>query len=227
MSIAAITGLAVEARIARRAGFAAAVSGADAARAKGVARRLLEEGAAALMSFGVAGALAPGLAPGALLLPSRVIDPAGAEFLPDPAWRDAARAALAARGLGVIEDPLAGAAHIVAAPAEKAALHRRTGAAGVDLESTAAAAAARRAGRPFLVLRAVADPADFALPAAALAAVDAAGRTLVLPVLLAALRRPGQVPDLVRLARFTRRALDALARAAAALQGLSLPPERR
>lgn len=144
-----------------------------------------------------------------------------------PAWNARARDALRARGIDAIEDDLLGATRIVAARNAKAELHRRTGAAAVDLESGAVAAVAQRLGRPFLALRAVADPAGFALPPAALVGIDSAGRTALLPVLLSILRRPGQLADLVRLAHHSRRALDALARAAPALRDLSPPPGGR
>ncbi len=68
-----------------------------------------------------------------------------------------------------------------------------------------------------MVLRAVADPAGFALPPAAAIGLDEAGRIALLPVLGSILRHPGQVPALLRLARHTRAALAALERAAAAL----------
>lgn len=48
--------------------------------------------------------------------------------------------------------------------ADKAALHRETGALAVDMESEAVAAACRAAGVPLLVVRTISDPADAALP---------------------------------------------------------------
>lgn len=48
--------------------------------------------------------------------------------------------------------------------ADKAALHRETGALAVDMESEAVAAACRVAGVPLLVVRTISDPADAALP---------------------------------------------------------------
>lgn len=48
--------------------------------------------------------------------------------------------------------------------ADKAALHRETGAFAVDMESEAVAAACRAAGVPLLVVRTISDPADAALP---------------------------------------------------------------
>ena len=217
MAIAAVTGLEAEARIVRGMGIAAAASGGDSARTAAVAERMLASGAAALVSFGIAGALAPGLGSGTLLLPRRILDEGGGARAVDRAWHARTRTALSARGIPAVEDDLLGAALLVAVRAAKAELHRRTGAVAIDLESAAAGAVAARFGRPFLVVRAVADPADFDLPPAALVGIDAEGRTALLPVLGSILKGPGQIRDLVRLARHTRRALAALARAAPAL----------
>jgi adenosylhomocysteine nucleosidase len=227
MTLAAVTGLEAEDRIVRAIGIPALATGADAARAAAIAEQLLAGGASALLSFGIAGALKPGLASGTILLPRRVRSEAGDAFAADAAWHARVRAALGARGIAAIEDDLFGATQLVAARAAKTDLHRRTGAAAVDLESAIAAAAARRFGRPFLAVRAIADPADFALPPAALVGIDAAGRTALGPVLRSILRRPGQLAALVRLALHTRRALAALAHAAPALRDLSAPPGRR
>ena len=227
MTVVAITGLEAEARIVRGRGFAVRVTGARPERAAALVAALLAEGASALLSFGIAGALAPGLASGTILLPRRVLGEAGDALAADTAWHARVQAALRARGIGAVEDDLLGARVIVAASAAKAALHRRTGAIAVDLESGIVAAAAARAGVPFLALRAVVDPAGFTLPPAALIGIDETGRAAVLPVLRSVLRRPGQSAALLRLALHTRRALAALARAAPALQDLSPPPSGR
>ncbi len=217
MGVAALTGLAAEARIARRIGIAATATGGDAARTQAIAERLLAENAA-LVSFGIAGALDPALAPGTLLLPRRVVNEAGVAIAVDADWQARLGAALRARGLVAVEGDLLGIAQIVASPEEKAALYRRTGAVAVDLESHIAAAVAQRLGRPFVVLRAVADPALSALPPAALVGMDADGNAAIVPVLGSILHRPGQVPDLIRVALHTRRALAALTRAAPVLR---------
>ncbi len=61
MRVGAVTGLAAEAKVARRAGLIARPSGGIAAQTTASPRRLLREGAEALISFGIAGALAPAL----------------------------------------------------------------------------------------------------------------------------------------------------------------------
>lgn len=215
--IAAVTGLAAEARIARRAGLAAAAAGGEAARTEAAIARLVADGASALVSFGICGGLDPALAPGTLLLPRAVLDEAGARFAADPAWHGRAVAALAARSLAAATGDLLGAAEIVATPQRKQALHRATGAVAADLESHLVARAAARARLPFLALRAVADPAARALPPAALIELGPAGRPALGAVLCSLARRPGQLPALLRVAGEARRALAALRRAAPVL----------
>lgn len=215
MAIAAVTGLAAEAEIARGVGIAAVACGGDASRAAAAAERFIVEGAEGLVSFGIAGGLLPGLASGTLVLPRAVRDEAGAVYAADPAWRARVRAALPTEPA---EGDILGAAAIAFSAAEKAALHAKTGAVAVDLESHVVAAAARRAGRPFIVLRAIADPASRSLPQAVAVGLDAEGRATLGPVALSVLRRPGQIAALLRLACDSRRALRALARAAEALR---------
>jgi adenosylhomocysteine nucleosidase len=218
MAVAAVTGLAAEARLLHRVGLAAlATSGDGAAIAQAVAR-LVAAGADGIASFGIAGGLAPGLAPGALLLPRRVRTASGETFAVDPTWRERVRVRLVALGLAPADGDLFGADAVVTAPAEKSDLFQRLGAVAVDLESHGAASAARDAGRPFLALRAIADPAKFALPQAALVGLDRDGNARALPVLRALLAEPGQLGALIRLAAFTRVALRSLARAAGALR---------
>ena len=217
MPAAAVTGLTAEARIVRRAGLVAVAVGGDAARAGVAARRLLAEGAIGLVSFGVAGGLDPALAPGTLLLPQAILDEGGARWPVDAPWRAQLAAALKMGCVAVSEGDLIGVSSAAGTAAQKAMLHRRTGAVAVDLESHAVACAAAEAKRPFVVLRAVGDPAERSLPSPALVGLDAEGRPALGPVLAAIARNPGQIPALLRVARDTRCALAALRGAVAAL----------
>ena len=210
MKVAAITGLLAEARIAREAGLDAAASGGVAARTLALAEASLRDGAEALLSFGIAGALAPTLSPGTLLLPRFVRDGSRLGYAVDEAWRLRVAAALAAVGLHAEEGDMLGADEAAASLARKAALFAATGAIAVDLESHLVARVAARARRPFLVLRAVADPASRALPPAAVNGLDERGAPAFGRVLAAVLRDPTQIPALLRLAGDTRKALFAL-----------------
>lgn len=210
MSLAAITGLRAEARIATHGGLAAQATGGVEAQVLAASQHLLAQGAEALVSFGIAGALAPGLAPGTLILPRAVIEEDGSRHAVEEAWHARIEAALAAAVLRVETGDILGATEPAASAARKAALFAKTGALAVDLESHLVARAAARAGKPFLVLRAIADPAMRDLPEAAVNGLDATGAPALGRILKSVARHPAQIAALLRLAGDTRRALFAL-----------------
>ncbi|MGE0094811.1 MAG: hypothetical protein AB7M05_19195 [Alphaproteobacteria bacterium] len=179
------------------------------------AKRLVAQGATGIVSFGLAGALDPHLAPGMLLLPARVIGPDRTVYETDTGWRRRLEAMVGAESCNA----LLGSDSVVATAGDKAQLFRETGAVAVDMESHVAAAVAMAAKLPFLVVRAVADPATRAIPRAAMAGLDAEGRTLVLPVILALTKRPRELPGLLRLAADSRAGFETLRRVASASQG--------
>jgi adenosylhomocysteine nucleosidase len=191
MRIGAVVGLATEARIARRTGWAVAVGGGTAAGAASAAIALAEQGCTGLISFGLAGGLDPALRRGTLIVPSAVI--AGdASHATDPT--------LSRMLGGTTPHALFGADAIVASVAAKRVLRERTGAAAVDLESAAVARIADGRGIPFAVLRAICDPADRALPPAAQVALDAGGEVSIWRVLASIAMHPAQLPALLALA---------------------------
>jgi adenosylhomocysteine nucleosidase len=218
MPIAAVTGLAAEARIAERIGWRAVAAGGDAERTRRAMAPLVADGVRALVSFGICGALDPALNPGALILPQVVIAEDGRRHRIDVALRSVLAAALGRARVVALAGDILGAVRAADTPSRKAALNRQSGAVAVDLESHLVADAAAAAGLPFAVLRAVADPAERALPPAALIGLDAAGRPALGRILLSLARHPGQLPALVRLAGDTRRALATLRRAGDALR---------
>lgn len=219
--IGVVTGFRAEARC-LPAGLASVVcSGAEPERARHLAGELVAAGASLLISFGVAGALGPGLVTGDLVLPEAVLTPDDRRLACDVEFRTRLAAALTAQGIRQVAAPLlAGSGMIVSEPAARRALFARTGATAVDMESHAVAEAAAAAGRPFLVIRAIADTADDRMPSLAAKALRPDGSTDVSAVLRGLLVHPGDLPDLLRLATRTRRALRTLARTAPALETL-------
>lgn len=218
MPLAALCGFAAEARLARRFGLIAFATGGDAARGRVLATQAAEV-ADGLISFGIAGGLAPRLAAGTLLLPRMVIADDDERLTADAGLHGSFLAALAAAGLHAETGDLLALEAIVTTPHAKAMQHARYGALAVDLESQHAARAARAVGKPFLVLRAIADPASRGLPPAALVGLHPSGRTAPGRVLASLLRQPGQIPDLVATARDTKRALATLRTALTAIGG--------
>lgn len=183
-------------------------AGASAARAELLAETLISRGATALISFGIAGGLDPALHPGALLLPHEVVLPDGGRLPTDAAWR--AKVVAAARSTLLHDAAVAGTDHMLAGLEEKRAMHRRTRAAAADMESHGVARAAARGSVPFLVIRAVADPGDRALPKSAVAGLDAAGAVRPSATLAALLADPRQLAALFGVAANTFAALRAL-----------------
>jgi adenosylhomocysteine nucleosidase len=215
-ALVCVCGLAGEAWIARRAGFAALVGAGDRQRTEGLVVTATA-GAACLVSFGIAGALSPALRAGDLILSADILSEQGG-WHGDEAWRR--RLAGLAGMIGAAAAPVLGAGAILAKRGDKADAYARFGAVAVDLESDVVAAAAAAAGIPFAALRAIADPAERDLPPAALVPLTAEGRADLGRVAAALLRRPLQAASLLRLAVETRLALRALERAAAALHRL-------
>ncbi len=168
----------------------------------------------ALVSFGVAGGLKPGLTPGSLLIPDEILLD-GRAIPVDHALAEALRAKLPQ----ALPGRMAAGSGLLAKIEAKAALYAQTQALAVDLESGLLAEAAQTANLPFVILRAVADPADRALPKAAQIPLTPAGKPNLPAILVSVLRSPGQIPGLIALGLEMNRAMASLRQAATALKG--------
>jgi len=105
---------------------------------------------------------------------------------------------------------IAGSDRILTSTDEKRELRQRTGATAVDMETHGVAWAAARRSLPFLVIRAVADPAERALPQSAVASLDGGGAVRPLATIAALTRDPRQIAALFGVAADTLTALAAL-----------------
>ena len=192
-----------------------AVSGVGAAAAEAAAATLIEAGASALMSFGLAGGLDPALPAGSMVFPSEVIAGDGTGFLTSMEWRD--RLNVAVQGLGpVCTGKLLTSAQAIDTVAAKAAAFRQTGAVAVDMESRAIARVAAAHRVPFVALRVIVDTAADALPRAVVAA-SSSGQVRIWRLLGSIALAPAELGALIRLAgryRTATRRLAAVARAA-------------
>ena len=195
---------------ANKAGALIEISGARPTLAEAGAKRLIAAGCTHLISYGIAGALAPGLKAGQLLLPEAVTGISGDRFPVDKIWHRAAAGLL--ETLNPMTGLIAWSDEAVSSVEGKAMLRSRTAALAVDMESHWIAAAARAAGIPFLVIRAIADEADQILPPAALVGVTPSGDTNLIAVLASVVRYPAQIPALIRLGRAASAAHQTLQR---------------
>jgi adenosylhomocysteine nucleosidase len=185
-------------------------SGSSAMRARGGVQEMLDRGTAGFLSFGLALGLAPALRPGDLLVASGVVLPSGDTVRTDGAWREALLGRLAALPCKVHVARVVGGERLPLSVAEKRRAFMATAAAAIDTESCAVAEAAGGAGLPFLVVRAIVDPAEEARPAAAIASLRADGGTRSLALAAHLVARPGEIAAMWRFAHSGRLALATL-----------------
>lgn len=190
--IGVVAGLKAEARWLHQTGFMVQPGGGTTAGARQAAQYLVAQGAEALLSFGLAGGLQPGLPPGTLLVPTAIITPS--------AIYECAAALVAALG-GATPGTLLAGDKIAATRTEKSSLYQRYQAKAIDLESGAVAEIATQQALPFAVLRAVADPAERTLPPAALMALKDDGSLDFVRLIGSLLRQPTQIPALIQIGR--------------------------
>lgn len=212
MPIGIITGMASEARIFGAGTLTISTGGDPHATRDGIAN-LIARGADRLVSFGIAGALDPGLKPGDLIIGAAVRTSDGARLPVDQKWLAHLTTHLGASRVADV----VGSTTIAATAGQKAMLHRDTGAACVDQESHWVADAAHADRLPFIVVRAIADRAGDSLPPAVLVGLDRDGNPRTGAVIGALLRDPRQLPGLIRVAFQTRKALRRLLGCRAAL----------
>ncbi|NNM71826.1 phosphorylase [Enterovirga aerilata] len=209
--VLAVTGLAKEARIAAGPGILPLAGGG---LRTGLERRLAAVDPSALravVSFGIAGALEPGLRLGDVVLATAIVD-GNRRYPASPEFRKLWAERLGGEAIAVAECAIAGVDEPVLAPDAKAALRARSGAGAVDMESHLAADFAARHGLPFGAVRVVSDRADRVLPPAAGIAMRPDGSVDVLGVMRSVARDPGQIPALAATARDAAVAFRALRR---------------
>ncbi len=209
-----VTGLRLEARIARRgaAGARVACRGMGSKRAREAAEELVRAGAGGLVSFGMAGGLTEGARPGMVIVPAAVVTESGGMIATDTLWRERLNGLLRGR-VRLLEGTLASVRRPLPGYLDKASAWARTQAVAADMESAAVAAVARRSGLPFVALRAISDPVDFNLPHAALAAMGKDGALKPWRLALSLWRQPRQLGPLRELAGHAAAAREALRRA--------------
>jgi adenosylhomocysteine nucleosidase len=187
-------------------------SGPGEARAAAAAKAALANGARALVSWGMAGALAATIQPGTLILPRDVRSQDGRRFEANPVWH-ARLAAELASGFTVEQRSLLGAAEVLATPQVKEQAARSSGAVAADMESCGIARIAAHAAVPFVALRVIVDAQADRLPPRPERWIDEHGDRRFTAALAAAFA-PAQWPSLWLLAqryRVARGVLDSLA----------------
>jgi hopanoid-associated phosphorylase len=217
VTVLVATGLHKEAGILRGPGVVVVAGGGNGARLE----RELEasvEGVTAILSCGLAGALAPDLKAGDLILadlfpgegrgPVTQVPQLGPGLRRGSVFVESLRQNLPEAHVGTI----VGSDAIIATAAEKQALYTETGALAVDMESHIAARVAARHNLPFAIVRVISDSADEVLPPAALVGMKPDGSMALGAVLASLARNPTQLPALIRTGLHAGRAFSELRR---------------
>jgi len=205
--VIALVGLAFEARIASGPGVVVICRNSECELAASL-DQALSQGCRSIISFGVAGGLAPHLRPGNWVVASSIVDAQNSRPT-DRAWSEKILAMIP----GAEHRPIAGVDYAVATTEAKRRMHVETGAATVDMESHLVARMATTHGLSFAAVRVVIDPAHRAIPDAALAGMRPDGGTSVIAVMRELIAGPSQLSGLLRLAYDGYAARRALLRA--------------
>ncbi|MBN1921440.1 MAG: hypothetical protein JW892_09360 [Anaerolineae bacterium] len=195
-----------------------AITGMGRARAEAAAVAVFEHApVTAVLSIGFSGALSTALEVGDLILASSLLalsdfgsdDTALPPYPPDSTLLHAATASLRAASQRVIIGQTFTAPAVISTPGEKQALHDRTGAIAVDMESYWIARLAATHGLPFLVLRVISDALHDPLPPFE-QFLDVDGALHIHQLATCLLRNPRNLSLLIRTARHSGHARRAL-----------------
>lgn len=192
-TVIALVGMNFEARIAAGPGVQV-FSRSSRHELAVAARNAARLGCRGIISFGVAGGLAADLKPGDWVVASAILE-SGAARHTDAGWASRLREAIGPSSYA----PIVGVDVPVADPASKRELHRSTGAAAADMESHLVARLAAAHGLAFAALRVIVDPADRAIPSAALMGMGPGAAADGRAVLRDLAAQPRQIKQLLRI----------------------------
>jgi adenosylhomocysteine nucleosidase len=207
-----VVGLAFEARIAAGPGVRVICSGDGGRLSETLTSAIVDarerfHGCPGIVSFGVAGGLAPGLQPGTCIVATAILSERK-RWATHAEWSKS----LAHYIPDAVSGTLLGVTAPIADPSTKRALYEKTRAMAVDMESHTVAEIGARYGVPVTAVRVITDPAVRALPASAVAAMRPNGTIDIAAMIRSVLRRPRDVPALIRTALDARSAHATLVR---------------
>ncbi len=175
------------------------LAGTGAKNAEKSTQQLIAAGAKQVISWGCAGALAPHLKAGDLIIPKLIQTQSGTKLSTHPLLRKNIINALANQSY--FEGPLLESSSIVSSAKEKSALFNDTSAIAVDMESAAAAQVCQTENTPFIAIRTIVDPADFNLPTAVSHSINPEGKVNLVKLISFIICHPSELPSLIQLGR--------------------------
>ncbi len=172
-------------------------------------KQLLEIDVDVLISWGLAGSIESSLKSGDLLLARSVISNNNSWTIEEN-WLSKCQLHLANSSINTASAHIASVNDICATVEDKNNLSLKSGAVAVDMESAAIAELANANNIDFLVVRAIADDAETCIPEVVLKHTNTLGQPILLPFLLSCLKKPGQIKELLKLAKCYRQAIKTL-----------------
>ena len=175
------------------------LSGAGTDNASIAAQNLIDSGASQLMSWGCAGALAPHLKAGDLVIPSAIHSRDNIQLATQPDWSKQIINQLR-QSIKCYDGQLFESGSVISLARDKAEQYQQTGALAVDMESGAIARVAQQANIPFVAIRSIVDPANMDLPKAIDHAMTDEGVISIPKLMLYLCRHPWELPSLINTA---------------------------
>ncbi len=185
------------------------ISGMGAQRAQHAGEVLLKQGVQALLSWGTAVALKPGVNPGQLLIPANVMTSDQTPVSVSQDWHSLL-SELFSDTFSVCTEPLIATGKILHTTDGKQTVRIQSGAVAADMESAALGTLAHDQGIKFAAIRVIADSADMRLPAWLPDCIDAFGHAHPARFLVNYLFRPYDWFAVYKLARSFNKALAVL-----------------
>lgn len=176
------------------------ISGMGAQAAQQAGQALLKQGAQALLSWGTAVALKPGINPGQLLIPGNVMTADQTPVSVSQDWHTLLIEHFK-DSFSVCTEPLIATDEILYTATRKQAVRIQSGAVAADMESAAIGLLARKNGVKFAAIRVIIDNASMRLPAWLPACIDAYGRVRPAQFISSLLLHPHDWFALFKLAR--------------------------
>ncbi len=177
------------------------LAGMGANNARLAAEKLIALGTKKLISWGCAGALAPHLKAGDLIIP---------KHLNTIIWHNQLIKILDNNTFNIYQGQLINTPDIISTHSEKKQYYQNTQAIAVDMESTTIATIARTHNLAFLCLRSIVDPANMSLPHAITYASGSKGKISLAKLLSYLCLHPTELLPLIKLARYFHSATRSL-----------------
>mgnify|MGYP001828063893 CR=1 FL=1 len=185
-------------------------AGVGQQNARQAAQALIDANVDALVSWGVAGALDPGLVSGDTLLPEAVRDEAQHIYPVNDAWHASLKTRLDHQHV-YADGTLLSTQAMQNDERQKSDLYQATKARAIDMESAAVASTALDANKPYVVVRTIFDTSSMRIPASSTNATDQYGQVSIPKLAKGLIMKPAellQYPQMIASFAQARRSLQ-------------------